>query len=965
LSKKRVAILTALVAVGLLVAQASPGRAAMYFGATISAEPYGGLGSAPLNQSAWNEFERHAGKRVAVLNTGQAWGSFDATTMNATWARGAIPMVTMGLGPGITLGEIAAGGQDTVIRAWARAAKEWAHPFLFNPWWEMNGEWYSWGRSPSFVAAWRHFHDLVVAEGATNVTWTWTTNSLWGDPASDPTPYYPGKEYVDWIGIDSYNWGLNPSQPDHWINPDQTITPTLKKVGEIAHESPKPVILVENGSSEFGGNKADWIAEMLGTYLPHHPEIKAYLWFNWNFEKSNGLRADWPIESSAPAQQAFRKGIQSSLYRSTLPALPDLTKVPPPPPPSAGSGPTSADVSPIKQDAAAPQVAVAPDGTSTVVWSGKAEGVFSVYERRIAPDGTPGAINQLSAPNQDALSPQVAVAPDGTATVVWIRFDGANFVVQERRIAPGGSLEAAKDLSATGRDAAEPQVAVAPDGTATVVWKRFDGFHFLIKERQIGPGGALVGSNSNTLSEEGRDAVGPQVAIAPDGTATVVWSRFDGTSSIVQERRIAPDGKPAPTVNDLSASGQSAVQPQIVVDPDGTATVVWVRSDGSDTIVQERRVPASGVPDSTTNDLSAPGGSAAEAELAVGPDRTVTAVWERYDGSSFVIQDRRISPTGTPEPTTRTLSTSGRDAAEPRVAIAPDGSATVVWSRFDGSNFIVQGRNLAPDGTPTSGAENLSFPGRSAGGAQVTAGALTTIWTRFNGANDIVQRRVDPKPMALLTPASHDFGSIQLGSGNGPDHPFEISNFGNAPLNVSSIAVGGPAADQFDLTGTGSCTGAPLLPGSSCEFSATFEPSIAGALAAEIEVVSDAESSPDAAALAGTAVAPVSASPGNPLLHAVIDNSFKIGRPVLNARKGTARLPVTLPGAGTLILAGSGVSTTAATGPGTLTIQVRARGRKQGVLNRSGHVALKLTLTFVPTGGDPSSQTTTLRLKKR
>ena len=52
----------------------------------------------------------------------------------------------------------------------------------------MNGEWYSWGRDPNFVAAWRHFHDIVVAGGATNVTWTWIVNSLWDDPLSDPTP---------------------------------------------------------------------------------------------------------------------------------------------------------------------------------------------------------------------------------------------------------------------------------------------------------------------------------------------------------------------------------------------------------------------------------------------------------------------------------------------------------------------------------------------------------------------------------------------------------------------------------------------------------------------------------------------------------------------------------------------------------------------------------------------------------
>jgi phage terminase large subunit-like protein len=982
LSKKKVAVLTTLVALGLLVAQAPAAPASMYFGATISGETYGlGAEPAPMNLPAWELFERHAGKKVAVLNSGQSWLDFNPEPLDETRARGAIPMVTMGLAEGVTLAQVASGGQDAAIESWARKAKEWKHPFFFNPWWEMNGGWYSWGRSSSFVAAWRHFHDIVVKKiGATNVTWTWTVNSIWSDPASDPTAYFPGDEYVNWVGIDSYNWGRNPAQPDRWVNPDQTITPTLKKVQEIAPG--KPVAIVESASSEYGGNKADWISEMLGTYLPHHPAIKAYLWFNWNFEKENGLRADWPIESSPTAQLAFRQGIQSGLFRSASPALTDMTTVPPPPAPSGGDGPKAADISPGGQDATTPQVAVAPDGTSTVVWSGLEGANFGIYERQVAADGTPEPVHQLSAAAQDAFSPQVAVGPDGTATVVWIRSDGSNFLVQERQVDPDGTLEPTKTLSATGGDAAEPQVAVAPNGAATIVWKRFEASNFRIKERRIEPDGSVEVANSHNLSAAGENAVEPQVAVAPDGTATVVWSLFDGTSSIVQEGRIAPDDTPVATVNDLSAPGQSATGPEIVVDSAGTATVAWVRSDGSDTIVQARRIPASGTPDSATHDLSATSRDAAEPQLALAPDGTVTAVWDRFDGSNFIVQGRRLTPAGDPEATTRSLSAAGRDAAEPEVAIASDGAGTVAWSRFDGSDFIVQARGLAPDGTPASGTANLSAPGRSAGGVQLTGEPLSVVWKRFDGANDIVQ---SAKPVASLTPDSHDFGSIELGSGDSSDLLFEVSNSGNAPLRISSISVGGTAADQFGLTGTGSCVGVRLSPGSSCKFSVVFEPSVAGVLAAQVEIVSNAATSPDAAPLSGKAFGvavpghPPGNPPGSPPGNApqvavagkngdqpgVIDNSFTIGRPVLNLKKGTAKLPVTLPGAGTLTLEGSGTHTDAVSGPGTISVPVQAKGGKRGILNRRGNVALALTLTFQPSGGEPNTLKTTMKLKKR
>src|SRR6476659_1424891 len=424
------AVIVCLCALPLLLAAAPAAGGAMYFGATISAETYGKTGNAPRSTEAWDLFERHAGKRIAILNQGQGWAAFDHLEMDATNARGAIPLVTMGLGSEVTLADVVAGKQDAAIKKWASEAKAWGHPFLFAPWWEMNGAWYAWGRSPDFIAAWRHFHDVVVAQGATNVTWTWLVNSIWFDPESNPAPYYPGDAYVDWTALDSYNWGRMPAQPDKWITPEQTITPTLKLIREVAPG--KPFAIVENASSEYGGNKTDWIREMLTTYLPHHPEIKAYLWFNWPFLKGD-KRSDWPIESSAPAQQQFRKAIQGSLFVPAPVALPSLTKVPPPPA-AANDAARPEDLSPAAEMVSGADVDVGADGTATLVWSARSGGEFAVFARRVGPDGTRGPMRHLATAGGDALAPQVAVAPDGTAVVVWIRWDGSNFRVQEQRM---------------------------------------------------------------------------------------------------------------------------------------------------------------------------------------------------------------------------------------------------------------------------------------------------------------------------------------------------------------------------------------------------------------------------------------------------------------------------------------------------------------------------------------------------
>jgi hypothetical protein len=44
--------------------------------------------------------------------------------------------------------------------------------------------------------------------------------------------------------------------------------------------------------------------------MAHDPSIKAFVWFNLKKE------ADWRIESSAAAQQAFSAGVADSRYRA-------------------------------------------------------------------------------------------------------------------------------------------------------------------------------------------------------------------------------------------------------------------------------------------------------------------------------------------------------------------------------------------------------------------------------------------------------------------------------------------------------------------------------------------------------------------------------------------------------------------------------------------------------------------------
>ncbi len=118
----------------------------------------------------------------------------------------------------------------------------------------MNGGWFPWSegvngnKSGEFVTAWRHVHDIFTSVGATNVTWVWCPNI---DPTNDfqnLESLYPGDEYVDWTGLDGYNWGTNPAKPDRWRSFDQLYKSTYDTIVKAVAPS-KPLMISEIGSS--------------------------------------------------------------------------------------------------------------------------------------------------------------------------------------------------------------------------------------------------------------------------------------------------------------------------------------------------------------------------------------------------------------------------------------------------------------------------------------------------------------------------------------------------------------------------------------------------------------------------------------------------------------------------------------------------------------------------------------------
>ena len=275
----------------------------------------------PWDQSALNAVANLIGGAPAVYLTYVSWNRpFYQSDEQAIANKGAAHVITWepkSCTGSCTLKSIAAGTQDSFVRAWAKGAATWGKTIYLRPMHEMNGDWYPWGRGVNgntpadFINAWRHLHNIFDQEGATKVKWVWCPNVRYGKeyPLAD---LYPGSSYVDWTCLDGYNWGTDPhlGQPA-WQSFGAIFGATYTQIMDLAPG--KPMMIGEMASTEHGGNKADWIRQTYLTDIPKYSAIKCVVWFN----QADGS-SDFRINSSTASLNAFRDVYDSSTWSGSL-----------------------------------------------------------------------------------------------------------------------------------------------------------------------------------------------------------------------------------------------------------------------------------------------------------------------------------------------------------------------------------------------------------------------------------------------------------------------------------------------------------------------------------------------------------------------------------------------------------------------------------------------------------------------
>ncbi|WP_194976728.1 glycoside hydrolase family 26 protein [Aquiflexum lacus] len=258
-----------------------------------------------------------------------AWGSkreqrFPADEVNAISSLGSVPVITwepwlndfdkQAL-PGIPDSEfrdsdgllaIARGVYDSYVDRWAQEAKDSGVLMFLRFAHEMNDPYrYPWGpqnnKPEEFIQAWRHVVSRFKDIGADNVIWVWSPHLAYGEFEA----YYPGDEFVDWVGTGTLNYGTVAPWSQWW-----TFDEIFAKSYETFSEYGKPIMISEYGTLAVGGDRAKWYKESLSGFPEKFPLVKGLLFFHNSTDATTTYQVlNWSFKNDPEVSAAIRNVI--------------------------------------------------------------------------------------------------------------------------------------------------------------------------------------------------------------------------------------------------------------------------------------------------------------------------------------------------------------------------------------------------------------------------------------------------------------------------------------------------------------------------------------------------------------------------------------------------------------------------------------------------------------------------------
>lgn len=356
-------------------------------------------------------------------------------------------------------------------------------------------------------------------------------------------------------------------------------------------------------------------------------------------------------------------------------------------------------------DAVGPQIALDPNGNGLAVWQQSDGTRTNIWAKHFTAGTTSwGTTDLIESDNTgDAVTPQVALDPNGNGIAVWRQFDGTQYHIMANIYTAGAGWGTAQTIESNSGDALAPQIALDSTGNGIAVWRQADGSQINVWANRYAAGVWDTPRSfipTDTVTTDTGDAAVPQIALDPDGDGLVVWQQQQTLKTPITNPpndvwAIHYDATTATwdtTPHLLETATGNAINPQIAADASGNGLAVWQQLDGARYHIWANRYTASATSWGTavlieTNNP----GTALVPQIAMNDAGKGIAIWEQTSGARTTIWVNRyaVGTGGTGWGTALRIQTnSDFDAFVPQIAIDPNDHGIAVWEQFDTTNLV-------------------------------------------------------------------------------------------------------------------------------------------------------------------------------------------------------------------------------------------------------------------------------------
>lgn len=465
-----------------------------------------------------------------------------------------------------------------------------------------------------------------------------------------------------------------------------------------------------------------------------------------------------------------------------------------------------------------PHVAARADGQAIAVWQQGNGTLTEIWASRYLPDSGWSTAEKISTnTNGDATEARVAMDSSGNAMAVWQQADGTrtDIVAVHYTADVGWSsptlVEADDSASAT-----QPVIAMLGDGRSVVLWTHGDN---TVWSNRYAP--AAGWSTAERLDADSVQAVADlQLNIDAFGNILALWSSTaDGQLfDVLYNRYLADTGWQGAQVVRGGITG-GPVDPQVRVamggDAVGNAIAVWNEFDGTRNNVQSSHFSQSSDNWNAPVELDAGDTDARQPQLSMDGEGNALVVWQQSDGTDISIWSNRYTHGGNWAGAALIETTGGSDATRADVVLMREGHAVATWLQSDGVNQSLWANVYKPlNGwqeaqiIETNGLGDVSH---SELAGDHTSGDIFGTWQQFDGElNHVVFNRyaignegisnLPPTPVTNGDQSVDEQTTVTLDASGSQDQDGSIATY--QWTQVSSD----PAGTTVELTGADTAT---------------------------------------------------------------------------------------------------------------------------------------------------------------